>query len=705
LSAHAAPVSRRAGAQPLGALARNAVASSWLSVTIAVAIAAVCFGATGGLDLSSATTAEIALTLGSGALVAAAATVDTARRARLWGAGAAVALFAVAAWTALSVAWSVEPSDSWIEASRTLSYAATFAGAIALVRLAPGRWRSLIAGVLLATVVVSGYAVATKILPDLLASGPTLARLNAPFNYWNAVGLTAGLGVPPCLWLGARREGHGALAGLAPPAICLLLVTVLFCYSRGALFALVLGVAFWFVVTPLRLRAASTLAIGAIGAGAVIAWTFAQPALTTDDAPLSARTTAGHELGMVLLLALLICAAAGLVLRFATLRNPPARRTRHRVGVAFLVAVAVVPVAAVLALSVSSRGLIGSISHDWAELTNTTPDVGNSVGRLTALGSERALYWQVAIKAFDASPLLGNGAGSYTTVFLRYAATPATVANAHGYIVQTLADLGLVGLVLSLLLAALWVRGAIRATGPFRRRPGARADESAERIGLLTLITCVVIFTIHSGIDITWFVPGDAMIALLCAGWIVGRGPRSSVIPRGRPRLASLRDSRVAWIAAATVVLTLLVAWSQWQPLRSQDAAGNAVVALSDDDYQLARSDADTAIAENPLDYAPLVWLAFAQAGLHDLSAGEATMDRAVQLQPSNPETWYELAFFEFYELGDPTAALRDLAPALYLDPQSHPYQSLYISLLPAVTPAAPARAPARRRVKHAAGH
>ena len=80
-------------------------------------------------------------------------------------------------------------------------------------------------------------------------------------------------------------------------------------------------------------------------------------------------------------------------------------------------------------------------------------------------------------------------------------------------------------------------------------------------------------------------------------------------------------------------------------------------------------------------------------------------MDRAVQLQPSNPETWYELAFFEFYELGDPTAALRDLAPALYLDPQSHPYQSLYISLLPAVTPAAPARAPARRRVKHAAGH
>jgi hypothetical protein len=211
-----------------------------------------------------------------------------------------MAFFALAAFTALSVAWSAEPSDSWIEASRTLSYAATFAGAIALVRLAPGRWRSVIAGVALATVVVSAYAVMTKIIPEVLATGPTFARLNAPFNYWNAVGLTAALGVPPCLWFGARRDGHGALVGLAAPAICLLLVTLLLCYSRGALIALVVGLAFWFSVTPLRLRAALVLGIGALGTFAVIAWTFAQPALTTDDAALAARTTAGHELGAIL---------------------------------------------------------------------------------------------------------------------------------------------------------------------------------------------------------------------------------------------------------------------------------------------------------------------------------------------------------------------------------------------------------------------
>ena len=701
MSAHAAPVSRPAGAQPAASALRSAAGRSWLSFTSAAAIAAVCFGATGGLDLGSATTAEMALTLGSGALVASAIALDCSSQVKLWGGGAAIAFFALAAFTALSVAWSAEPSDSWIEASRTLSYAATFAGAIALVRLAPGRWRSVIAGVALATVVVSAYAVMTKIIPEVLATGPTFARLNAPFNYWNAVGLTAALGVPPCLWFGTRREGHGTLVGLAAPAICLLLVTLLLCYSRGALIALAFGLAFWFTVTPLRLRAASVLGIGALGTLVVIAWTFAQPALTTDDTALAARSAAGHDLGAILAITLVLCAVAGLVLRFATVRRPAAPRTRYRIGVALVVALALVPVAGAIALAASSRGLAGSISHDWSTLTDTHPNVGNSANRLTALGSERALYWDVAWKAYEGSSIIGNGAGSYTTVFLRYADTSSTAANAHGYIVQTLADLGLVGLALSLVLAALWVRAAVAAAGPFRHRAAVHANESAERIGLLTLITCVVIFTVHSGIDITWFVPGDAMIALLCAGWVAGRGPHGSVLPRGRPRLATLRNLRFGWIAAAAIVTTLLVAWAQWQPLRSQDATGAAFIANANHNYVLARAQATTAIAEDPLDYLPLVQLAYAQAGLHDPNAGELTMQRAVELQPSNPNTWFELAYYEFYELGATATAQRDLAPALYLDPQSHEYQQLYLALLPPVPPPRVVH----HRVKHAPGH
>jgi hypothetical protein len=659
-------------------------------VAVGGVIAAVCFGATGGLNLSSATTAEMTLTLGSGALVIAAIAIDAPDRAKLWGIGCALAIFALAAFTALSVAWSVEPSDSWIEASRTLSYAAVFAGAIAFVRLAPQRWRSVIIGVLLGTLFVSAYAVATKIIPATLASGPTLARLNAPFSYWNAVGLTAALGVPPCLWLGARREGHGALSALAPPAICVLLIAAFLCYSRGSLIALAAGLAFWFAVTPLRLRGVAVLAISAVGAAIIISWTFAQSALTTDYAPLTPRSSAGHTLGVLLLLVLVLCGVAGLVLRFALVRNPRSAQARRRAGVALAVALALIPVLGILALSVSSRGLFGSISHDWNTLTSTKAAVPNNASRLTAVGSRRALYWSIALKAFDSNPFVGTGAGSYATVFLRYATSQATVTQAHGYIFQTLADLGLIGLALSLLLAGAWVYAAVRTTGPFRTREGVGPSESAERIGLLTLISCVVVFVVHASIDITWFVPGDALVALLCAGWVAGRGAHGSLLPQGRPRLALLRDRKLGAIAAATVVFALLTAWSQWQPLRSDDAWNSAYVANSAHRYVLARSDAETAAQENPLDYQPLVELAAAQAGLHEFAKARATIERAVQLQPSNPQTWYDLAYFDFNALDAPADALRDLAPAIFLDPESTYSQQLYTELLPAAETPAP---------------
>ena len=62
-------------------------------------------------------------------------------------------------------------------------------------------------GIALACVVVCGWALLTKVFPGALAEDETYARLRAPFGYWNAVGLMAALGIPPLLWLGARRSG------------------------------------------------------------------------------------------------------------------------------------------------------------------------------------------------------------------------------------------------------------------------------------------------------------------------------------------------------------------------------------------------------------------------------------------------------------------------------------------------------------------
>ena len=57
------------------------------------------------------------------------------------------------------------------------------------------------------------------------------------------------------------------------------------------------------------------------------------------------------------------------------------------------------------------------------------------------------------------------------------ASTPGTVRHAHGYVVQTLADLGWVGLGLSLLAAVAWLAAAVAR----RRRPPARPRAAVGR--------------------------------------------------------------------------------------------------------------------------------------------------------------------------------------------------------------------------------
>ena len=108
---------------------------------------------------------------------------------------------------------------------------------------------------------------------------------------------------------------------------------------------------------------------------------------------------------------------------------------------------AVVVLAFAGALAASHRGFTGSISHALHSLTDPhAPVPSNGPGRLTAVGSVRARYWNEALKVFQAHPALGAGAEGYATARLRYRTETLDVRHAHGYIVQTLADLGLVGL-------------------------------------------------------------------------------------------------------------------------------------------------------------------------------------------------------------------------------------------------------------------
>jgi hypothetical protein len=741
------------------ALSRAPRPGATMAATLAVA-GVLCFAtflAGGGLRLAQMTTLELTLTLAAAALIAGAVVLAGAG-ARQWGLWPVGLLLALTALTGLSVVWSVAPDASWQDAGRMLAYSGVFTAAVALAWIAPGGWRALLGGTVLGAVVVCGYALLTKVLPNdlgLSAEASFYARLQEPYGYWNAIGLTAAMGAIGCLWLGARRAGHALLNALAYPAMGLTILTLMLAYSRGALAALAIGVAAWMCLVPLRLRGARVLIVGGLGAAPVIAWDFSRHALSSDGVALATRTTAGHQLGVLLGAMLLVLSLVGIAIGFFGDRRAPGSASRRAVGIGLAALLVLVVLALAGGLAASKRGFTGTISHDLSSLTDPNASVPkNTPGRLTAVGSVRARYWNEALEIFKAHPALGAGAAGYETARLRYRTQPLDVRQAHGYVVQTLADLGIVGLLLSLALLLAWMGAAGRATHPFNRRwmvqpphvgDGRAADlpsifgwragwrraplaYTPERIGMITMLCVVIVFGVHSFADWTWYVPGDAVVALLCAGWLAGRGPlppgnlqavagspaagpgvngtssRADTLPargrrtgeagrasdpredaaesqRGRLRVPAARELGPVrmGVAIAVVAGALLAAWTEWQPQRSVDASERALVLLGHDPVA-ARAAAQAGVQRDPLSAQALFTLSAVEHATGESALARATLQKAVRLQPSNPQTWLTLGQYDMSS--NPGQAVSELRAAVYLDPESIPIQNAYVEAL-----------------------
>ena len=659
--------------------------NGWVTGGVALVILLATFVARGGVRLEPTSVVEILLMLGGAVLVAVACLRPG--DGRLYGVPFLVTFALLAVYTALSIVWSLAPADSWLEANRILAYLAVAAGAVALVRLLPGCWSGLLYGVLAGTLLICLWALLTKVFPASLAADEQLARLRAPYEYWNSVGLTAAMAVPPLLWLAARRTGYGVAAALAWPALGLVFVCLMLSYSRGALVALGVGLVIWFVAVPLRLRAVAALACSALAAVPVVLWAFAQDGLTVDRAPMAARVDAGHELGALLLLLVAVLGAAGLFVGFRTTQRPPDARTRRIAGRGLLGALALIPVAVLLALAASPGGIGGQTTEAWDRLTDPqarTP--GNTPDRLRATSSVRAQYWEEALKVHEHSTVVGTGAGSYATTRTRYRTNgDLIVRHAHGYFVQTLSDLGWVGLGLTLLCGLAWVLTAARALGMRRRDRGLPFD--AERVALWAMAAGVVIFGVHSAIDWTWFVPGNVLPALLLAGWVAGRGPlRARLAAPGEPvtevveappaeppaRWRRYTPRPVPGILAALALATALVAaFAAYQPVRAENLGDKAIDLADKSSYEQAVDTAQKAVDANPLSTDPLFELAAIQQGRGQTPEAKAALIKATEVQPASAEAWRRLGQFRLDALSEPRTALKDFQIAYYLDPQN----------------------------------
>jgi hypothetical protein len=429
---------------------------------------------------------------------------STAGRVAL--AGAAL----LAAWTAVSIAWSPVSSAAVDDAQRVLLYlGALVAAAAFLVPGRPARW--LEPGLAAGALVVVCYGLSERLLPwlvELDRSESAAARLEQPITYWNAMGLVGAIG----LVLAARLAGDAsrdlrlrcAAAGASGP----LGAGVYLTFSRGSLVALTAGLALLALLLP---RRGQLVAIG-IALGAAV---LASVAVGVFPWVRGLEEGGNHSVqGLVALVVLAtIAAGAAVVTRRQAAGEHPVTED------------AVAPRRTVLALAVAVVVVIGIAvaATNEARPELRKPATGATPSRLVSVDSNRYSYWQVAFDVFAEHPLAGRGSGGFRVEWLMRRDVDESVVDAHSLVVETAAELGIVGLSFLGLLVGGVAAAARRA---YRIAPEASAGATAVAAAWMT----------HSLLDWDWEMPAVTLTAIVCAGALIAAADRSGAVSSRRPR-------------------------------------------------------------------------------------------------------------------------------------------------------------------------
>jgi hypothetical protein len=680
-------------------------ASSAASAALAVALTALAFLGSGGNELGRQTLVELILIVTCAVVAAIGVTYG---RTGHHGRGSLLLFGLLAALTAVSIFWSIAPDVTWVEANRTFAYFAVFAAGVAVGRLFPTGYAVLLRAVLGAVAVLTLYALASRVWPESIGGSTEIyARIAEPYGSWNAVGVTAALGVVPALWLGARRSGLQPANALAYPLMGLLYLAMFLSYSRGSLLTAVLGVIAWFAFVPLRLRSLPVLLVPAVVIAPVLVWALGRDEFTKDGLPASVRANVGPEFGFILIVVSALLLAIGLAIGFPSRDWIPSFRLRKRAGLTAIAVALAIPLLLLTSVAVSSRGLPGTVSERWHELTSESATTPGGPQRLIRASSTRGRYWRQAGHIFTDLPVTGTGAGTFGIARLHYRKDQLVAQHAHGFIAQTAADMGVVGLLVILAFAGAWFISAARTTGLERhpgRREGAPRHWDADRVATTAIGLAALVYALQSAIDWTWFVPGPTIMAILLAGYVAGRGPApqpagmpSAIVAAGPsrnhvvalPRLPRFtlrvppRPQTARLVPAVLVVAVgLCAAWAVYQPQRADHANDQALDLLAKKQLPAATKKADRAHAINPLSLTPLWTKAAIDVAAGNLKGAEVQFQTAVFDQPSNPEAWTRLAEFELYRNNQPAKALQIVEGALYLDPRSAAAQTVFFDAL-----------------------
>ena len=573
-----------------------------------------------------------------------------------WVAGALLAGFA--AWTGASILWAESAERAFTEFNRVVLFVAVFLVAVfAGTRGNVGRWLDGIAVGIVATTLC---ALASRLFLDVLPQGqvpeflPGVAtRLSYPVEYWNGLAIFAALSIPLLLRAATVPQlllWRALAVGVIPALVSAMYLTS----SRGGFAAAFVAVAVFVTLTPRRWAAVGAIAVA--GAASAFAISALVDRVELANGPFDAEVAVDQGRSFALLI-VVTCVATGIVYALG------ARFLEGRVAVPRVVG-RVAAAIAVLAL------VAGAVAADPVQRFETFKEFPEAQAEPTDLvrahltsgtGSGRWQFWTVAAEQFKGKPLIGMGAGSYESYWAEHTPISFFVRDAHSLYVETLGELGLVGLVLigGALLVGL-VSGVRRL----------RFVQGEERFSVAGLLAGFGAYLLGVGIDWMWELTVVSLVGITLLGFLTGPATAPALRPRllaqdGRPP----RGRRFAVTATALVAGWLLVC-AQAVPFLAQIKISDSQAATRTGDGERALEDAAAARNLQPWAASPYLQVALVHEALGDPALAEEAIQAAIDRDPRDWRLWLAASRIHV-QAGNVSEARTRLERAAELNPRS----------------------------------
>jgi hypothetical protein len=518
-----------------------------------------------------------------------------------------VALAALAALAAASLWWADSPDRAWTESNRLVLYTAVFAACAVALRTTRDIRRSLaiIGTVIAAAALWTGVA--------LLRGDPGAFldhRLDMPIGYING---TAGLfliGLWPAVSL-AERAVNPLVAGASMAFAVLEANLLVLTQSRAIVPAVLLSTCVLVGLFPGRIRRVWSLLFIGAGVAAASPWTLA---IYADRIPAQPRPVT-HALAQGAAIASLLAAAGVAAVWAATtllLRRRAISAPAQRIGA---IATVVVVLGAIAGGAVASGDPLARVQGQWRAFTTLNATETSST-RFTGAGGFRYDLWRVAVDDFRHAPVLGVGAGSYGLSYYQKRAQQESIRQPHSLPLQVLAELGLLGGVLALIVVA-----GVAATIVRHRRRDVLVGVAGAGMACS--------WAVQASLDWLYNLPGITCIAIV--GVVAASGGRPFVA------FAGTRTRRLVLISSA--VLVAVAAASFGRQYSASVYAQGARDALADSPSRALERSA-TSLQLNPYAVETYYTRAAAYARLDDYAHARNLLMRAAAREPLNFVPW-----------------------------------------------------------------